>query len=77
MGQQTVLIVPATVPDALVTRVSRRQEDRPTVVSADPVPVPVARPIRLFPQRFTAELVAQLWGENRALRQELARVAAG
>jgi hypothetical protein len=71
-----VLVVPATVPDANVTRVRRSADERRILVSADPYPVPPAHPVRVIPDQLTAEQVAELRAENQALREELERVRA-
>jgi hypothetical protein len=74
MGGKTLLVVPATVPDANVRRMPRVEPDAPHVVCADPYPVPVARATRVVPELLTVEQVEQLRRENVALREELARV---
>lgn len=74
MRQNTVLVVPATVPDAQVRRIPGIALDRPLVVSAEPAAVPVARAIRIVPDRPTVEQVEQLRRENAALRMQLTRV---
>ena len=77
MGGKTLLVVPATVPDADVRRMPRAEVDRPVVISAEPAAVPVARAVRIVPDQLTVEQVDQLRRENVALRQELARVRTG
>jgi hypothetical protein len=77
MGGKTLLVVPATVPDADVRRMPRVEPDGPIVISAEPAPVPVARAIRIVPDQLTVEQVDQLRRENVALRKELARVRTG
>jgi hypothetical protein len=74
MGGQTVIVVPSTVPSAIVQRLRRRELERPAVLTADPYPVPPARPVRVVSEQLTAEQVAQLRAENAQLRDELARV---
>jgi hypothetical protein len=74
MERKTVLIVPATVPDARPTRVPVPQVDSPTVVAAEPTPVPAPAVVPVIPEQLTAEQVAELREENEALREALARV---
>jgi hypothetical protein len=74
MNPKTVLIVPSTVPDAMITRLPAREPEQPHVISAEPAAVPTPTPIPLVPERLTAEQVAVLRQENEALREELARV---
>jgi hypothetical protein len=74
MHRKTVLIVPPTVPDALVTRLSPAASDEPTVISAAPAPVPTPTAVSVIPEQLTAEQIAVLREENEALRQELERV---
>jgi hypothetical protein len=74
MDRKTVLIVPATVPDARPTRVPAPQAGEPTVISAEPTPVPAPAVVPLIPEQLTAEQIAELREENEALRDELARV---
>jgi hypothetical protein len=74
MDRKTVLIVPATVPDARPTRVPAPQLDKPTVIAAEPTPVAAPAVVPLIPEQLTAEQIAELREENEALRDELARV---
>ena len=74
MERKTVLIVPATVPDAAVTRLPRRDPEGPTVISAEPAPVPAATARPVVPEQLTAEQVRELRAENHALREEIERV---
>ncbi len=76
MRHTTVLIIPATVPDAQVTRLRLTEAERPHVISAAPSAVPVARATPLLPERVTVEQVERLRAENNALRDELRRVRA-
>ncbi|MBK5308306.1 MAG: hypothetical protein JJD92_16605 [Frankiaceae bacterium] len=76
MGGNSVLIVPATVPSAIVRRLLHRAPESPVVHTVDPYPVPPARAIRVVPDLLTPEQVAQLREENDLLRRELARVRA-
>jgi hypothetical protein len=73
MRRNTVLIVPATVPRAVVNRILGREPAAPVVHTADPYPVPPARAVRVVPEQLTAEQVAQLRAENDSLRRELER----
>lgn len=73
MHPKTPFIVPATVPDAQVTRIAGGDHEGPTVLSAEPVPVPAAAPVRVVPEQLTAEQVEVLRAENAALRVELER----
>jgi hypothetical protein len=75
MGGQTVLIVPSTVPSATVLRREHQTPAAPSVVSADPPVVPVARPTRLVSDVLTPEQVRQLRAENAELRAQLDRVS--
>jgi hypothetical protein len=77
MDRKTVLIVPATVPDARPTRVPAPQVDAPTVVAAEPTPVPAPAVVPVIPEQLTAAQIAELREENEALRDELARVRFG
>ncbi|MCU1589510.1 MAG: hypothetical protein JWP11_766 [Frankiales bacterium] len=70
------MIVPATVPDAQVLRMKPAEPEGPVVISAEPAPVPPARPVRIVPEQITPEQVAMLRRENHALRGELARARA-
>jgi hypothetical protein len=74
MRRKTVLIVPQTVPDALVTRLAPAASDEPIVISAEPAPVSPAHAVPVIPEQLTAEQIAVLREENDALREELARV---
>jgi hypothetical protein len=74
VNPKTMLIVPSTVPDAMVTRLPAREPDQPHVVSAEPAPVPVPIAVPVIPEQLTAEQIAVLRQENDALREELARV---
>jgi hypothetical protein len=74
MDRKTVLIVPQTVPDALVTRLAPAASDEPTVISAEPAPVPAPTAVPVIPEQLSAAQVAVLREENEALREELARV---
>jgi hypothetical protein len=74
MDRKTVLIVPATVPDARPTRVAAPEPDEPRVVAAEPTPVPAPSVVPVIPEQLTAEHIAELREENEALRGELARV---
>jgi hypothetical protein len=74
MDGKTVMIVPATVPDAKVVRMHRAEPVGPVVSSAHPEPVPAAQPIPVFPEQLTTEQVDQLREENSALRDELSRL---
>ena len=74
MGGRTVLIVPATVPSAIVRRLLRQEPEAPAILTVDPYPVPPARPVRVVPDVLTPEQVAQLRAENEALRHQLQRV---
>jgi hypothetical protein len=74
MSRKTVMIVPQTVPDALVTRLAPAASDEPLVISAAPAAVPTPIAVPVVPEQLTAEQVALLREENEALRQELARV---
>jgi hypothetical protein len=73
MGGQTVLIVPATVPSAIVRRRLRQQPEAPVVHSADPSPVAPAHAVPLVPEQLTPEQVARLRAENAELRRQLER----
>jgi hypothetical protein len=73
MGGQTVIIVTATVPSDIVQRLRRRELERPPVLTAEPYPVPPARPVPVLPEQLTVEQVAQLRAENAMLRDELTR----
>jgi hypothetical protein len=72
----TMLVVPATVPDAQVRRLPRAELEAPILISAAPAPVPVARVVPIVPAMLTVEQVEQLRRENSQLRAELARVRA-
>jgi len=75
--RKTVLIVPATVPDARVTRVPAA-ELSPTVISpVAPATVPAAHAVPVIPEQATAEQLEALCRENAALRQELDRSRRG
>ena len=74
MRRKTVLIVPATVPDAQVTRVAPAQPEATVISSIEPTPVPLAQPVPVIPEQLTADQVALLREENAALREELDRV---
>jgi hypothetical protein len=74
MDRKTVLIVPATVPDARPTRVPPPPVHKPTVFAAEPTPVPAPAVVPVIPEQLTAEQIAELREENEALRDELARV---
>jgi hypothetical protein len=74
MRPKTPFIVPATVPDAQVTRLVASAPEGPTVISAEPAPVPVPLPLQVVPEQLTAEQVELLRAENAALREELERV---
>ena len=76
MGGNTVLIVPATVPSAVVQYVRHHEVSAPVPLCADPYPVPSATAVRIVPDMLTPEQVAQLREENELLRRELARVRA-
>jgi len=76
MGYRTALIVPATVPDALVTRLPHRELPRSHVLCLAPAPVPVAVAVPVVPEQLSAQQVDVLRAENAALRVELARVRA-
>ena len=52
MARKTVLVVPATVPDAQVTRVQRAEPEGPGVVSAEPLPIAAAQPIPVIPDQL-------------------------
>ena len=71
MGGQTVIVVPATVPSAIVRRLRRRELAAPAVHLVEPYPVPPARAVRVVPDQITPEQVAQLRAENAALRAQL------
>lgn len=73
MRRKTVLVVPATVPDAQVTRFPSA-EPAPTVISpVTPAGVPTADPVPVIPDQPTGEQVAALRRENADLRDELER----
>lgn len=74
MDHKTVLIVPATVPDAQVTRLQRSEPEGPIRLRAEPARVPVAEPMPLISGQLSVELLAQLREENDSLRDELDRV---
>ena len=77
MGGQTVLIVPATVPSAIVRRLLHREPEAAVVHTADPYPVAPARAVRVVRDEITPEQIAQLRFENELLRSELERVRTG
>jgi hypothetical protein len=77
VDHKTVLIVPATVPDARATQVPATQPAKPTLVAAEPRPVPAPSVVPVIPEQLTAEQIAELREENAALRDELARVRSG
>ena len=72
MRRTTVLIVPATVPRAVVNRLLGREPEPPVVHTADPYPVPPAHAVRVIPEQLTQEQVDQLRAENAELRARLA-----
>ena len=77
MRRKTVLVVPATVPDAQVTRFLAATP-APTVISTvAPAPVPTANPVPVIPDQPTAEQVAALRRENADLRDALERTRRG
>ena len=76
MGSTTMVIVPATVPDARVLRMQRADLEAPTLASAAPARVPAPLPVQVVSDQVTAEQVAELRRDNEALRHELARLRA-
>ena len=74
MRRKTVLIVPATVPDARVTRVAPAPPEATVISRVEPTTVPLAQPVPVLPEQLTVEQVALLRAENDALREELDRV---
>ena len=76
MGGRTVMIVPATVPSAIVRRLLRRELPAPVVHTADPYPVPPPYVTQVVPVQPTPEQIAQLRAENAELRRKLNRLHA-
>jgi hypothetical protein len=72
MSRETVMVLPRTVPDALVTRLAPAADHRLTVISAEPAPVPTPVAVPVVAEQPTTEQIAVLRQENEALRRQLA-----
>jgi hypothetical protein len=76
MRDETVRVVPAIVPSAIVRRLRRRELQAPAVHTADPYPVPPPHVVQVVPAQPTPEQVARLRAENAELRRKLERLHA-